>query len=102
MNLVDASAMPWRLHLRGVAVGARFEAIADRWAGVGGGAGQYAFNDLHAIIAFVGADRSPLQQQLLDARQAAMQSDADDAAFTREVGHAAARSASAAVTRNAT
>ena len=57
LDLLDASAMLWRLHLRGVAVGDRFDAIADRWAAVGG-AGQYAFNDLHAMIAFVGAGRA--------------------------------------------
>jgi hypothetical protein len=88
LDLVDASAMLWRLHLRGVALGDRFAAIADRWASVDG-AGQYAFNDLHAMIAFVGADRAPLQQRVLDAQQAAMQTDTDNAAFTREVGHAA-------------
>ena len=88
LDLVDASAMLWRLHLRGVALGDRFAAIADRWASVDG-AGQYAFNDLHAMIAFVGADRAQLQQQVLDAQQAAMQTDADNAAFTRDVGHAA-------------
>ncbi|MGL6113013.1 MAG: tetratricopeptide repeat protein [Rubrivivax sp.] len=89
LDLVDASAMLWRLHLRGVALGERFDALADRWAAVGG-AGQYAFNDLHAMIAFVGAGRAPLQQQLLDAQLAAMQTDLDNAAFTRDVGHAAA------------
>jgi hypothetical protein len=89
LDLVDASAMLWRLHLRGVAVGERFSAIADRWAAVGG-AGQYAFNDLHAMIAFVGADRGQLQQQVLEAQQAVMTTAVDNAAFTRDVGHSAA------------
>jgi len=88
MDLIDASAMLWRLHLRGVAVGARFQALADRWAAVGG-AGQYAFNDLHAMIAFVGADRAQLQQAVVDAQQAALHGEADNAAFTRDVGQAA-------------
>jgi tetratricopeptide (TPR) repeat protein len=89
LDLVDASAMLWRLHLRGVAVGERFDAIAERWATVGG-AGQYAFNDLHAMMAFVGANRTQEQQALLDAQQAALQSDVDNAGFTRDVGHPAA------------
>jgi hypothetical protein len=88
LDLIDASAMLWRLHLRGVALGDRFDAIADRWAAVGG-AGQYAFNDLHAMIAFAGAGRANLQQQVIDAQQAAMQSAVDNASFTREVGHPA-------------
>lgn len=88
LDLVDASAMLWRLHLRGVAVGERFGAIADRWEGVGG-AGRYAFNDLHAMIAFVGADRPHPQQLVIEGQQAALHGDADNATFTRDVGQAA-------------
>jgi len=90
LDLIDASAMLWRLHLRGVAVGGRFNAIADRWATVGG-AGLYAFNDLHAMMAYVGAGRARDQRALLEAQQAALGSGLDNAAFTREVGHAAMR-----------
>jgi len=87
LNMIDASALLWRLALRGVDIGSRYEAVADNWAPIDA-AGNYAFNDLHAMIAFVGADRAQLQQQVLDAQQAAMQTDADNAAFTRDVGHA--------------
>jgi len=85
LDLVDASAMLWRLQLRGVDVGARWGAVADRWAEVGG-AGQYAFNDLHAMLAYVGADRQREQQAVLAAMQEALASDVDNAVFTREVG----------------
>ena len=88
LDLIDASAMLWRLHLRGVALGARGAAIAERWAAHGAG-GNYAFNDLHAMIAYVLADRPREQQALLDAQQATMQSDLDNAGFTRDVGHPA-------------
>jgi hypothetical protein len=88
MDLIDASSMLWRLHLRGVEVGGRFDALADRWAAVGGH-GQYAFNDLHAMIAFVGADRPADQQRVIEAQQAALQSALDNAEFTRDVGAAA-------------
>lgn len=95
LDMLDASAMLWRLHLRGVdavALGERFNALADRWATAwadAGGAGQYAFNDLHAMIAFVAADRPQLQQQVIDAQQATLHGSADNAAFTRDVGQAA-------------
>ncbi len=92
LDLLDASAMLWRLHLRGVALSDRFSALADRWAeywASAGGAGQYAFNDLHAMIAFVGADRPQLQQAVVQAQQAALHSGVDNATFTREVGQAA-------------
>jgi hypothetical protein len=95
LDMLDASAMLWRLHLRGVGgagLGDRFNALADRWAKTwadAGGAGQYAFNDLHAMIAFVGADRAQLQQVVIDAQTAALHSGVDNATFTLDVGQAA-------------
>jgi hypothetical protein len=89
LDMVDCSALLWRLHLRGVDVGARWPALADRWAPIAG-AGNYAFNDLHAMMSFVGAGREREQREVLDAQRAAMAQDGDNAAFTREVGHAAA------------
>ena len=53
-NMVDASAILWRLHLGGVDVGDRWTALAANWAPMAG-AGNYAFNDAHAMMAFVGA-----------------------------------------------
>lgn len=94
LDLVDAAAILWRLHLRGVDVGDRFGAIADRWAAVGG-AGQYAFNDLHAMIAYVGADRGHAQREVIEAQRAAMETELDNAAFTREVGHPATQAIAA-------
>ncbi len=88
LDLVDASALLWRLHLRGVALGERGAAIAERWATHGAG-GSYAFNDLHAMIAYVLADRPREQQALIEAQQEAMRSDLDNAAFTRDIGHPA-------------
>jgi len=93
MDLIDASAMLWRLQLRGVDVGDRWASVADRWATVlaDGGSGQYAFNDLHAMLAYVGADRVAAQQVLIDAMRAAAASAVDNAEFTREVGLPAAQ-----------
>ena len=90
LNLIDASALLWRLALRGVDVGDRFGAVAELWAPIAG-AGNYAFNDLHAMMTFVGAGRAKEQQAVLDAQRTALASDGDNAEFTREVGHAATR-----------
>jgi tetratricopeptide (TPR) repeat protein len=90
MDLLDATSLLWRLKLRGVDVGERFGPVADRWAGLGG-AGQYAFNDLHAMIAYVGADRPAQQRSLIEAMHAALDSGTDNAGFTREVGLPAAQ-----------
>src|SRR5262245_31118174 len=51
LDMIDASALLWRLQLRGVDVGERWQALADAWAPVAG-AGNYAFNDVHAMMAF--------------------------------------------------
>ena len=86
LNMVDASAILWRLHLGGVDVGGRWSALAENWAPKAQAA-NYAFNDAHAMMAFVGAGRTDLAARLLDAQRDAMESDGDNAAFTRDVGH---------------
>ena len=87
LELIDASAMLWRLHLRGIDVGDRWDTVADAWEPVAD-AGIYAFNDAHAMMAFVGAGRRASAQRVIEAQTAAMMAEsADNAAFTREVGH---------------
>jgi hypothetical protein len=89
LEMIDASALLWRLHLRGVDVGDRFQALADNWMPIAT-ARNYAFNDMHAMMAFVGANRSEMADAVLEAQRFAMEETGDNAAFTREVGHAAA------------
>jgi hypothetical protein len=86
LDMVDASALLWRLKLRGVEVGERWEAVADAWEPVSD-AGNYAFNDAHAMMAFVGADRKQSARRVLTAQAEAMAGTGDNAIFTREVGH---------------
>lgn len=90
LDLIDAAALLWRLHLRGVDVGKRWQTVADAFV-PGAGAGNYAFNDMHAMMAFVGAGRRELAEQVLAAQCVAMTRDNDNARFTRDVGHALAR-----------
>jgi hypothetical protein len=85
LDMVDASAMLWRLTLRGVDVGDRWEALADAWEPVADAA-IYAFNDAHAMMAFVGAGRNRPAQRLLAAQMAAMRGAGDNVDFTRVVG----------------
>ncbi len=54
LELVDASALLWRLHLEGEAVGDRWSPLADAWGRVLT-PGYYPFNDMHATTAFIGA-----------------------------------------------
>jgi tetratricopeptide (TPR) repeat protein len=90
MDMLDGSAMLWRLHLRGIDVGHRWQTIADGWEPIADG-GNYAFNDMHAMMAFVGAGRAKAIQRVLDAQADAVKAKDDNAMFTREVGAAAAR-----------
>lgn len=85
LNMVDASAILWRLHLGGVDVGDRWAALAANWHKAGGG--NYAFNDAHAMMAFVGASLDARASGLLEAQREAMRGNDDNAAFTRDVGH---------------
>ncbi|MFL9824993.1 tetratricopeptide repeat protein [Rhodoplanes sp. SY1] len=85
LEMIDASAMLWRLHLRGIDVGDRFAVLADAWEPVAG-AGLYAFNDVHAVMAFVGAGRPDSAARVMEAQRVAMAGPGDNAAFTREVG----------------
>ncbi|WP_326691056.1 MULTISPECIES: tetratricopeptide repeat protein [unclassified Streptomyces] len=58
LELLDAAALLWRLHLDGAheAIGTRWGPLADAWAARGDGP-HYAFNDTHAVMAYLGAGR---------------------------------------------
>jgi tetratricopeptide (TPR) repeat protein len=53
-DLIDAVALLWRIHLRGEDTGTRFGELAKAWAAHIDD-GFCSFNDLHAMLAFVGA-----------------------------------------------
>lgn len=93
-DLVDATSMLWRLHLRGVDVGDRWDAAADLWLPIAD-AGNFAFNDMHAMMAFVGAGRREARELVLEAQRAALQRQDDNASFVREVGQSATRAVAA-------
>ena len=90
LNMLDASALLWRLHLQGVDVGERWAVLAANWAPKAKD-GNYAFNDAHAMMAFVGAGLDVPARLLLEAQSQAMAGDDDNAAFTREVGEPVTR-----------
>ena len=65
LEMLDASAMLWRLMLGGIDTGDRFASLADAWTNWSGGDPWYVFNDLHATMAFVGAGRMDEARQLV-------------------------------------
>lgn len=57
LEMLDAAALLWRLRLDGRPEEARFARLADTWAPKTQDEPWYAFNDLHATMALVGAGR---------------------------------------------
>ncbi|MDP3899150.1 MAG: tetratricopeptide repeat protein [Mesorhizobium sp.] len=88
LNMVDASALLWRLHLGGTDAGARWQPLADNWTPLAT-AGNYAFNDMHAMMAFAGAGRWSAIDTLLGTQREIMAAGGDNAGFTRDIGHPA-------------
>lgn len=85
LDMIDAAALLWRLHLRGIELGARWDEIADTWAPLAED-GFYAFNDAHAVMAFAGANRWDLVDATLAAQLRRIEGRGSNAAMTREVG----------------
>lgn len=56
MEMLDGSSLLWRFFLDGIDTGGRFAPLADAWAAKDS-LPWYVFNDLHAIMALVGAGR---------------------------------------------
>lgn len=85
LEMVDASALLWRLELRRADVSARWEALANSWEAFAEHA-YYAFNDVHAVMAFVGARRFDLAQRTIAALERKAVGSDTNAMMSRDVG----------------
>ena len=83
LQWLDAAALLWRIALLGVDTGTRWNQLAAAWADPVGHAGHYAFNDVHAALAFIGSGDLRQAQAILDA---ATPPDGDNRAMAAEVG----------------
>jgi tetratricopeptide (TPR) repeat protein len=90
LEMLDASALLWRLGLRDMDVGARWERLADAWAPTAEQA-YYAFNDVHAVMAFVGAKRFAQAQRVVAALERKAAGSDTNAMMSRDVGLPLAR-----------
>jgi hypothetical protein len=92
-ELIDGSAILWRLHLQGVKVS--FDPLARRWAPYAEDA-HCAFNDIHAMMAFAGAGRWDLAARLLAAQERRLAAgEGTNYDMTRLVGYPACRALAA-------
>jgi tetratricopeptide (TPR) repeat protein len=62
-DLIDATSLLWRIHLRRRDTGTRWASLAAAWAPTIED-GFCSFNDLHAMLAFIGADDWDRAQRL--------------------------------------
>jgi tetratricopeptide (TPR) repeat protein len=92
--LVDAASLLWRLHLQGIEVGDRWQTIADAFEPTAED-GFYAFNDMCAMMAFVGAGRDKAAKTLLAGLQRRACENGTNGMMTREVGRPVCRAVKA-------
>ncbi len=90
LDLIDASALLWRLYLRGIDVGTRWNELAEAWSPMATDA-FYVFNDCHALMAFLGAGRRDLVETVFDAMVRRVGKGGTNDAMTRDVGLPVAR-----------
>jgi tetratricopeptide (TPR) repeat protein len=88
LQLLDATALLWRLYLEGVDTGPRAQALAANWAGrLERERGFYAFNDWHAMMAFAMAGHEAEAARLTDDLAWTVKHGAgNNAMMTRDVG----------------
>ena len=85
LEMVDASALLWRLKLREADPGQRWDELADSWM-PNLGDGYYAFNDVHAAMALVGAARFGEARRLIAALEKVAARSTLNGEMTRLVG----------------
>ncbi|HEY7608540.1 MAG TPA: tetratricopeptide repeat protein [Alphaproteobacteria bacterium] len=85
LEMVDASAILWRLTLLGADVGRRWAPLAECWAPMLED-GYYAFNDCHALMALIGADRIAEAERVLAALEKAARGGGTNARMAGDVG----------------
>jgi tetratricopeptide (TPR) repeat protein len=90
LDLLDASALLWRLQLSEVDTGDRWLEVADTWRGFADDR-WYTFNDLHAMLAFAAVGARDDAQRLLGALADVATGTTTNARMAREVGLAQAR-----------
>lgn len=85
VTMLDAVALLWRLHLQGLEAGDRWDELASAYDG-GVEDGFYAFNDMHAMMAYAATGRAARAAKLLAAMEARAGEGGTGGAMTRSVG----------------
>jgi hypothetical protein len=90
LDLIDAAALLWRLYLRGVDTGTRWHELAGVCVARNAD-GYYAFNDVHTMMAYLGAQNFPAAETLLQTMETASDGKGTNATLTHDIGLPVAR-----------
>ncbi len=90
LEAVDGSALLWRLWVLGHDVGERWAKVAPAWSARVTD-GIYAFNDVHAMMAFVGTADDAAQREVIATLERAAAGPGTNAMMSRDVGLPLAR-----------
>ncbi len=85
LDLVDASALLWRLSLTGHDVGDRWREVAHCWDQHASGQ-LYPFNDWHAVMAYLGSGRDHEVERVTAALRQTATADTEVGAWARTIG----------------
>jgi tetratricopeptide (TPR) repeat protein len=85
LDLVDASALLWRVHLSGNGIGDRWHELAEAWSQHADGR-TCSFNDWHAVMSYLGAGRDREVERILVAYRAELAGNTEAAVWAREIG----------------
>lgn len=86
MDMVDASALLWRLKLRNIDIGDRWQGAADIWQQANED-GYYAFNDIHAVMALIADGRMEAAERTVIAMERTIERGVgSNTAMTEQVG----------------
>ena len=94
LTMLDAVALLWRMHLRGIDVGGRWDELAAAYKGAGED-GFYAFNDMHAMMAYAATGRMERAASLLAAIEASAGEGGTNAMMSRAAGLSVVRAVEA-------
>ncbi|WP_421852170.1 tetratricopeptide repeat protein [Oricola sp.] len=85
LDLVDASALLWRLHLEDHDISDRWAEVAESWDNHADGK-LYPFNDWHAAMAYLGAGRTEEVDRILNQYRSAAESRDETARWAKATG----------------
>ena len=86
LEMLDAAALLWRLRLRKIDTGDRYEKLATNYEANPAEHAFYAFNDMHAAMAYVATGRDKAADALEQAAANEAEGTGTNARMTREVG----------------